>query len=76
MVLSIVASIEAKKIGDNWVVFTTNGRDMTNKVIDWAKKCEELGAGELLTTSIDKEGTWIGTDSNLNLKIVKEDQYQ
>ena len=40
--------------------------------IDWAKKCEELGAGELLITSIDKEGTGLGTDLNLNLKIVKE----
>jgi len=70
---SIVASIEAKKIEDNWVVFTTNGRDMTNiKVIEWAKKCEELGAGELLITSIDKEGTGLGTDLNLNIEIVKE----
>ncbi len=68
---SIVASIEAKKIKDDWVVFTTNGRDMTNiKVIEWAKKCEDLGAGELLITSIDKEGTGLGTDLDLNAKIV------
>ena len=44
---------------------------MTNiKVIEWAKKCEDLGAGELLITSIDKEGTGLGTDLDLNAKIV------
>ena len=43
---------------------------MTNiKVIEWAKKCEDLGAGELLITSIDKEGTGLGTDLDLNAKI-------
>ena len=43
---------------------------MTNiKVIEWAKKCEDLGASELLITSIDKE-EGLGTDLDLNAKII------
>ena len=55
----IVSSIEAKAIGGNeWEVYTDNGRELTGKdVIDWAKCVEELGAGEIMLTSIDKEGT-------------------
>lgn len=70
---SIVSSIEAKKINNEWIVFTTNGRDMTEvKALDWAKECEEQGAGELLITSIDKEGTGTGTDIELNTNISKK----
>ena len=70
---SIVASIETKKISDNWLVFTTNGRDMTEiKTLDWVKQCEDLGAGEILITSIDKEGTGLGADIELISKILKK----
>jgi cyclase len=58
----MVLSIEAKKIGpDQWEVYTDNGREPTGlDVIDWAKKGAALGAGEILLTSIDREGTQKG----------------
>jgi cyclase len=63
----IVVSIEAKRHGpDKWEVMTNNGRDHTEMdVVAWAKKVEELGAGEILLTSIDQEGTKKGFDINL-----------
>ena len=64
---SIVISIEAKKISENkWEVFTECGREKTGKdVMEWAKETVDLGAGEILITSIDQEGTRKGFDINL-----------
>ena len=69
----VVLSIEAKKIDlDRWEVYTNNGREKTGlDVIEWAKKASLLGAGEILLTSIDQEGTAKGFDINL-IKKVKE----
>ena len=63
----IVSSIEAKEIGENkWEVYTDNGREPTGlDVIEWARNVEKLGAGEIMLTSIDKEGTEKGFDVNL-----------
>ena len=63
----IVSSIEAKEIGENkWEVYTDNGREPTGlDVIEWARNVEKLGAGEIMLTSIDKEGTKKGFDVNL-----------
>lgn len=63
----VVLSIEAKKINSaNWEVLTENGRQRTGfDVLNWAKKAEELGAGEILLTSVDNEGTKKGFDSDL-----------
>lgn len=63
----VVLSVEAKKINSNeWEVYTHNGREKTGmNVQDWILKCEELGAGELLLTSIDREGTRKGFDLDL-----------
>jgi cyclase len=63
----IVSSIEAKAVGENkWEVYTDNGREPTGKdVVEWAKYVEKLGAGEIMLTSIDKEGTKRGFDVNL-----------
>lgn len=63
----IVISIEAKKISKNkWEVFTHNGREKTGlDVIDWIKKTISLGAGEILLTSVDFEGTGNGFDYEL-----------
>lgn len=59
----IVGSIEAQKQGDGWSVFVNNGRDPTGlDAIDWAKRLEAAGCGELLVTSIDMEGTRRGFD--------------
>lgn len=69
----IISSIVAKKIGDEkWEVYVDNGREPTGlDVLEWAKKVEELGAGEIMLTSIDKEGTKKGFDVELN-KFVSE----
>jgi cyclase len=63
----MVLSIEAKRIGDGkWEVYTENGRERTNMdVIEWAQQGVELGAGEILLTSVDKEGTRMGFDCAL-----------
>ena len=69
----IVSSIEAKQISKNkWEVYTDNGREPSGKnVIDWVQEVENLGAGEILITSIDKEGTKKGFDIELNNLVSK-----
>ena len=47
----------------------SNGRSYGKDVVDWAKQLEELGAGEILLTSIDQEGTRKGFDVNLNKAV-------
>ncbi|KTC91649.1 imidazole glycerol phosphate synthase cyclase subunit [Fluoribacter dumoffii] len=63
----MVLSIEAKKTGpQSWEAMTDNGREHTGMdVIDWARRGQELGAGEILLTSIDQEGTRKGFDIDL-----------
>lgn len=69
----IVSSIDAKKIATGkWEAYVDNGREPTGiDVIEWAKKVEELGAGEIMLTSIDMEGTKKGFDIELN-KVISE----
>ncbi len=64
---SVVLSIEAKKRNKNyWEVYTSNGREPTGlNAYDWIKKAVKLGAGEILLTSVDKEGTRKGFDVEL-----------
>jgi cyclase len=63
----MVLSIEAKRTGDqSWEVYTDNGRERTGlDVIEWARRGVELGAGEVLLTSVDHEGTREGFDCAL-----------
>lgn len=63
----MVLSIEAKEIGkERWEVFTDNGRERTGlDVVEWAKRGVALGAGEILLTSVDREGTRRGFDIDL-----------
>ena len=66
----IVVAIDAKKKGDKWEVFTHGGRNNTGiDAIEFAKKMEESGAGELLVTSMDRDGTQVGFDIDLTSKI-------
>ena len=60
----IVVAIDAKSVGDGrWEVFTHGGRNRTGiDAIEWARKVESLGAGEILLTSMDRDGTKIGFD--------------
>jgi len=66
----IVVAIDAKKNGDKWEVFTHGGRNNSGiEVLDYAKRMEENGAGELLVTSMDRDGTQAGYDIDLMSKI-------
>ena len=66
----IVVAIDAKKNGKNWEIFTHGGRNSTGiDAIVYAKKMEECGAGELLITSMDRDGTQVGYDIELMSKI-------
>jgi len=60
----MVLSIEAKQVGENkWEAYTDNGRERTGvDVVEWAIKGCELGAGEILLTSVDREGARKGFD--------------
>ena len=63
---AIVVAIDAKKIDDHYEVFTHGGRNATGiNAIEWAKKMADFGAGELLITSMDRDGTKKGFDNNL-----------
>ena len=61
---STVLSIEAKLVEpERWEVYTHNGRERTRlDVVEWVKRCVDLGAGEVLLTSVDREGTRKGFD--------------
>ena len=67
----IVVAIDAKRAGDNkWEVFTHGGRKATGiDVIEWARKMEQLGAGEILLTSMDRDGTKSGFDLALTRAV-------
>ncbi len=66
----IVLAIDAKRDGDSWTVFTHGGRNPTPlDAIKWAKKGVSLGAGEILLTSMDADGTLAGYDCELTRRI-------
>tara|TARA_Y100001968_G_scaffold300510_1_gene311982 strand:- start:589 stop:1320 length:732 start_codon:yes stop_codon:yes gene_type:complete len=66
----LIGSIEAKRKHNDWYSYIDNGREPTNlNVIDWAKRLEDAGVGEILITSIDQEGTKRGFDIDLISKI-------
>lgn len=70
---NLVIAIDGKRVGDSWKVFThggTKARDIN--AIDWAKKVEEFGAGEILLTSMDTDGTKNGFDLSLTRRICEE----
>jgi cyclase len=70
----VVISVEAKKItADKWEVYTNNGRERTGiDVVEWTKKCVANGAGEVLITSVDREGTRKGFDVDLIAAVSSE----
>ena len=70
----MVLSIEAKQVGpDHWEVYTDNGREHTSlDVIEWVKRGVAMGAGEILLTSVDREGTRKGFDIALVRAVTAE----
>jgi len=68
----VVASVQAKRSGTGWEAYVETGREKTGvMVLDWVRRLQELGAGELLLTSVDQEGTKNGFDIPL-VKAVNE----
>ncbi|MES9832947.1 MAG: imidazole glycerol phosphate synthase subunit HisF [Candidatus Thiodiazotropha sp. DIVDIV] len=73
----IVVAIDAKKVSGEgeplkWEIFTHGGRKPTGlDAIEWAKRMSDYGAGEILLTSMDRDGTKIGFDNELTRAIVK-----
>ncbi len=66
----IVVAIDAKRVGDHWEVFTHGGRTATGlDAVEWARKMADYGAGELLLTSMDRDGTKSGFDLELTRAI-------
>ncbi len=66
----IVVAIDAKRSGSSWEVFTHGGRKPTGlNAIEWAKRMEKAGAGEILLTSMDRDGTREGFDLALTRAV-------
>lgn len=69
----VVLSLDAKKIGETWNVFINGGREDTGVLaVDWAKRATELGAGEILLTSIDTDGTKEGFNIELTRQVTQK----
>lgn len=68
---TIVVAIEAIRESDGrYLAYTDNGREYTGReVVDWAQEAEALGAGEIVITSVDREGTGEGYDAALTRKV-------
>lgn len=69
---AVVAAVDARKTDDGWEVYVKGGSEATGlDAIEWMKECEKRGAGEILLTSMDKDGTKSGFDLEL-LKLVNQ----
>ena len=65
----VVVALDARRTNNSYEIFTHGGRTQTGiDALDWAKRMESLGAGELLLTSMDRDGTQKGFDLELVLK--------
>jgi imidazole glycerol-phosphate synthase subunit HisF len=68
----VVASIDAQRNGDSWEVYINGGREPTGlDAIEWSVRCAELGAGEILLTSIDHDGALLGYDLELLARVAR-----
>jgi cyclase len=66
----IVVAIDAKRVGDRWEAFTHGGRKPTGlDAVAWARRMAEYGAGEILLTSMDRDGTGVGFDIALTRAV-------
>jgi cyclase len=66
----VVASIDAKRVSNHWIVYTHGGTRATKlDAVEWAADCVRLGAGEILLTSIDRDGSRSGYDLELTRSV-------
>jgi imidazole glycerol-phosphate synthase subunit HisF len=69
---AVVVAIDAKRFGDSWFAFTHGGRKPTGRdAVQWAREAECCGAGEILLTSMDRDGTGIGFDCDLTRAVAQ-----
>jgi imidazole glycerol-phosphate synthase subunit HisF len=69
---AVVLAIDAKRNGNHWEVMVRGGRESASRdAMAWAKKAVALGAGEILLTSVDRDGTQLGFDTKLTAEISK-----
>jgi len=68
---AVVVAIDAKRVPDNgWQVYVSGGRKATGRdAVEWAREAEERGAGEILLTSMDRDGTGAGFDCELTAAV-------
>ncbi len=67
---AVVVAIDAKRTDRSWTVYTHGGRIPADlNAVDWARRAESLGAGEILLTSMDRDGTQDGYDLELTARI-------
>ena len=68
----LIVAIDAKKSGDSWDVYVNSGTKAAGlKAVEWAERVEELGAGEILLTSMDRDGTKDGYDVELTRNVAE-----
>jgi cyclase len=68
----IVVAIDAKRAGEGWEVFTHGGRKATGlDAVEWARRMQAAGAGEILLTSMDRDGTRVGFDLALTRAVAE-----
>lgn len=68
----IVVAIDPKRIGDRWIVHINGGRVATEwDAVEWAREAERRGAGEILLTSMDRDGTKVGYDIEMTRAIAE-----
>lgn len=69
---TIVVAVDAKRVEDHWECFTHGGRKPTGiNAVDWAKRMSDYGAGEILLTSMDADGTKAGYDIPLTRAVAE-----
>ena len=67
---AVVVAIDAKAIGDRFAVYARSGQAAANRdAVEWAREAESRGAGEILLTSIDRDGTKVGFDCPLTAAV-------
>ena len=67
---AVVVAIDIKKVGDRYIVHTHSGKEPTDyEAVEWAHMVQDLGAGEILLTSMDRDGTKSGYDNDIMRRI-------
>lgn len=67
---AVVVAIDAKRQGDRWIAYTRSGSEASSReVVEWARAAEAAGAGEILLTSMDRDGTRSGFDCPLTAAV-------